>query len=155
VTKYRLKEYDSALHWHQQALDVRVALYGKEHASSADCYYCIAECQCEMQDYDSALESYQQALDVRLKLYGHNHADTANSYYQIGRAQLEKKDYKSALQSFEQALGTSKPWILGWRSLERNTQPPLTATPGLQDVSAKCKIMILLWSHVNRHLISG
>jgi tetratricopeptide (TPR) repeat protein len=83
VIKYLLKEYDSALHWHQQALHVTVALYGKEHLGSARSYYCIAECQCKMQDYDSALESHQQALDVRLKLYGHNHADTANSYCQI------------------------------------------------------------------------
>jgi tetratricopeptide (TPR) repeat protein len=78
-----LKEYDSALHWHQQALDIRVALYGKEYASSANSYSWIAECQYEMQDYDSALASCQQALDIRLKIFGQESEDTRNSYGQM------------------------------------------------------------------------
>jgi tetratricopeptide (TPR) repeat protein len=75
-----LKEYDSALHCHQEALDIRVAFYGKEHPAAADSYFSIAECQCEMQDYDSALESCQQALDIRLKFFGQKSGATSDSY---------------------------------------------------------------------------
>jgi hypothetical protein len=60
--------------------------------------------------------------------------------------------WKSTIQL---CIGSSKTWILAWRCMERNTQPSLQATITLQNVNAKCKIMILLWSDVNRHLISG
>jgi tetratricopeptide (TPR) repeat protein len=98
VTKYRLKEYDSALHWHQQALDISVALYGKEHPASATSYFSIAQCQCEMQDYDSALESCQQALDIRLKLLGQKSQATSDSYYQLEFIRSLKKVCQSSLE---------------------------------------------------------
>ena len=84
-----MKEFDSAMHWLQQALDIRVALYGKEQASTANTYCWIAECQYEMQDYDSALESCQQALDIRLKLFGQESKDTRNSFRQMARLGCE------------------------------------------------------------------
>jgi tetratricopeptide (TPR) repeat protein len=86
-----LNEYDSAVHSYQQALDISVALYGKEHPASADSYYYIAECQYEMQDYDSALESCKQALDIRLKLFGQVSEDTSRSYGQMERIRSQLK----------------------------------------------------------------
>ena len=98
MIKYRLKEYDSALHWHQQALDIKVALYGKEHPASATSYFSIAECQCEMQDYGSALESCQQALDIRLKLFGQKSQATSDSYDQLEFIRSLKKVCQSSLE---------------------------------------------------------
>jgi tetratricopeptide (TPR) repeat protein len=98
VAKYRLKEYDSAVHWHQQDLDIRVALYGKEHPAVAESYYCIAKCQCKMQDYDSALESCQHALDIRLKLFGQESEDTSYSYEQMEFIRSLKKVCESSLE---------------------------------------------------------
>ena len=102
------KDYDAALTCNYETLDIRLKLYGHNHAHTADSYNQIGTAQLEKKDYKSALQSFEQALVIRLKLYGHNHADTANSYYQIGSTQLQKKDYKSALQSFEQALDISQ-----------------------------------------------
>jgi tetratricopeptide (TPR) repeat protein len=86
-----LKEYDSAVHWHQEALDIRVTLYGKEHPVVANSYYSIAECQCEMQDYDSALNSCQQALDIRLELFGQESEVTSDSVCQMKRMRSKLK----------------------------------------------------------------
>ena len=83
VINYRLKDYDSALHW---------------HPASAKSYYCIAECQCEMQDYDSALESCQQALDIRIKLFGQESEDTSDSYDQMELIRSQLKVCGSSLE---------------------------------------------------------
>jgi tetratricopeptide (TPR) repeat protein len=93
-----LKEYDSAVHWFQQALDITVALYGKKHPAVAFSYFSIAECQRKMQDYDSALESCQQALDIRLKVFGQECEDTSYSYHQLEYIRSIKKACESSLE---------------------------------------------------------
>ena len=143
-----MQDYDSALESHQQALDIRLKLYGHNHTGTANSYYQIGRAQLQKKDYKSALQSFEQALDIEQNVHGKVHPDVSLSCNQIGVTKYRLKEYDQL------CIGTSKPWILAWRSMERNTHPPLEATTALQNVSTKCKIMILLWSHVNRHLIS-
>ena len=82
-----MKNYESALQSHQQALDIRLKLHGDEHQDTAQSYYSIGVTQHEMKDYPSAFQSHEQALNIRLKIHGDEHPDTANSYHNIGGIQ--------------------------------------------------------------------
>ena len=81
-----MKDYKTAIQSHQQALQIRLKLFGENHADTARSYREIGLTQHSkhtMDDYKSALESYQQALIIKLKLYGESHPDTSKSYQDI------------------------------------------------------------------------
>ena len=93
-----------ALQSFQQALDVRLELYGRQHPTIAETYLEIGRTQNNMGDYNSALESHRHALNIRLKFHDEQHETVATSYSDIGRTQNNMGDYSSALESHRHAL---------------------------------------------------
>ena len=63
-------DFKAALQSKQRALEIRIKLFGKEHESTADCYYSLGITQCELGDFKAALQSHQRALGIRIKLFG-------------------------------------------------------------------------------------
>ncbi|XP_068688411.1 uncharacterized protein [Montipora foliosa] len=104
VTQNSLGDFTSALQSAQRELDVRINLFGEDHASTADSYHSIGVIQHSLGDFISALKSVQRALHVRKKLFGEDHASTADSYYSVGVIQHSLGDFSSALQSKQRAL---------------------------------------------------
>ena len=84
-----MKNYESALQSHQQALNIRLKLHGEQDPDTASCYHNIGRTQHKMKDYPSALQSHQQALNISLKLRGDEHPDTARILNEIWRTQYE------------------------------------------------------------------
>jgi tetratricopeptide (TPR) repeat protein len=127
----RQKNYDATLTCHYEAQDIRLELYGHNHADTANSYYGIGETQFKNKHYDSALQLFEQALDIRQNLHGEINSDVALVCYQIGVTKYFLKEYDSAVH------GTSEPWILEWRSMVRHTQAALNATSALLNLSTK------------------
>ena len=98
------KELNLVLESLHQALRVRLALNGEQHAATAEVYYYIGCAQINMENYAPALESFRRALEIRLKLHGKQHVSTADSYSGIGDARLKMGDYASAVESYQRAL---------------------------------------------------
>ena len=85
-TQHSIGNFNAALDSEQHALDIRLELFGEEHAHTANSYHNLGTIQHSLGNFNAALDSEQHALDIRLKLFGEEHAATANSYYSLGRS---------------------------------------------------------------------
>ena len=65
-----MEDYKSAIQSHQHAFQIRLKLFGENHADTARSYYSIGVTQNEMKDYKSAMDSKEKAVQIRLKLFG-------------------------------------------------------------------------------------
>jgi tetratricopeptide (TPR) repeat protein len=95
-------EYDKALEFYLQCLDIRLKTLGNQHPSVATSYNNIGLAWDNKGDYDKALEFYQQCLEIQLKTLGNQHPAVANSYNNIGSAWASKGDYDKALEFYQQ-----------------------------------------------------
>jgi len=78
----------SALQSKQRALDIRLELFGEEHASTAESYHSLGTTRHELGDFSSALSFAQRALDIRRKLFGEEHSSTADSYHLLATTHM-------------------------------------------------------------------
>ena len=81
----------SALQSKQRALDIRVKLFGEEHADTAQSYFDLGVTQHALGNFSSALQSQQRALDIRVKLFGEEHRDTDTDTSQCFIAETPSK----------------------------------------------------------------
>ena len=85
----------------------QAALFGEEHASTADSYHSLGDIQHAQGGISSAIRFKQRALDIRRKRLKEEHASTADSYHSLGVTQHQQGDLSSALQSKQRALDIS------------------------------------------------
>jgi tetratricopeptide (TPR) repeat protein len=104
---YQQENYDASFKSHYEALDIRLKLYGHNHADTAESYYQIGNIQYEKGNYELALQSFEKALDIRQNLHGEIHADVFQSCFEIGVTKYCLKEYDSALHWHQQALDIS------------------------------------------------
>ncbi|XP_068752079.1 uncharacterized protein [Montipora capricornis] len=104
VTQYSLGDFTSALHSVKQALQVRIKVFGEDHASTADSYDLLGVTQHSLADFASAVQSKQRSLSIRSKVFGEDHASTADSYNSLGVTQHSLGDFTTALHCAKQAL---------------------------------------------------
>ena len=104
MTQHSLEDFAAALDSVQYALNIRLKLFGEEHASIADCRHTLSIIHYSLEDFNAALDSEHQALNIRLKLYGEEHASTAHSYGEIGAIYSLVKDRKAAIDYTQHAL---------------------------------------------------
>ena len=102
--QYTMQNYSQAVQSAQRALNIRLELFGEEHASTADSYHLLGVAQHDQNDFSSALQSAGRALDIRRKLFGEKHSSTAESYHFLGVTHHEQGDLSSALQCERRAL---------------------------------------------------
>ncbi|XP_068688869.1 uncharacterized protein [Montipora foliosa] len=104
VTQHSLGDFTSALQSAKRALQVRIKVFGEDHASTADSYHFLGVTQHSIGEFTSALQSAKRALQVRIKVFGEDHASTADSYHFLGVTQHSLGDFTSALHSVKRAL---------------------------------------------------
>ena len=83
ATQRSLGNLDAALDSKQHALNIRLKLFGEEHANTADSYHNLGTTQHSLGNFNAALDSKQHALDICLKLFGRDHACTAVSFLSL------------------------------------------------------------------------
>ena len=81
-----------ALQSYQRALDIRVKLFGEEHADTTQSYVHLGITQHAFGDILSALQSHQRALDIRVKLFGEEQSDTAKMYCHLAKTKRASGD---------------------------------------------------------------
>jgi len=100
-----IADYDKALQYFNQALEIQLNTFGSKHPDVATSYKSIGNVYQVLGAYPEALEYYEKALEIRLKVLGPEHPQTANSYYNIGNAYYSKKEYAKSLDYLNKALG--------------------------------------------------
>jgi tetratricopeptide (TPR) repeat protein len=71
------KQHTQALEEYQKSLEIRIKLFGENHADVANSYHMIGFTYRKLGDHNKSLEFDQKSLAIRIKLFGENHADVA------------------------------------------------------------------------------
>jgi tetratricopeptide (TPR) repeat protein len=100
---YDLGNYDKALEYYKQALEIQEKVLSKKHPYTADSYNNVGIVYCKLANYDKALEYHKQALGIREIVLSKEHPDTASSYYIIGLVYYNLDNYDKALYYLELA----------------------------------------------------
>jgi len=101
-------DYDLALKYYEQSLEIQKALFGDRHPDVATSLNNIGFVYSKKGDYDLALKYYEQWLEIRKALFGDRHPDVASSLNKIGNVYSDKGDYDLALKYYEQSLEIRK-----------------------------------------------
>ena len=97
-------EYNKALEFYKQCLDIKLKTLGNQHPSVATSYTNIGNIWCLKGEYDKALEFYQKCRDIRLKILGAEHPLVASTNNNIGNICHEKGEYDKALEFYQKCL---------------------------------------------------
>jgi tetratricopeptide (TPR) repeat protein len=101
---FALGEYDAALDYFENALEIVERVLGKKHPDTATTYNNIANVYDSKGEYNEALEWHKKALAIREQVLGKEHPDTATSYNNIANVYQSKGEYDKALDLYEKAL---------------------------------------------------
>jgi CHAT domain-containing protein/tetratricopeptide (TPR) repeat protein len=100
-----IEEDGQAIKHYQQALEIRRAIFPKNHRLIATTLNNIGVAYASQGQFDKAMEHHKEALAIRQKLHGDNaHPDTAWSMRNIGYVHHRKGEYRQALKLETQAL---------------------------------------------------
>jgi len=116
VFSQRNSKFDSALIWHNRALELRMKSYGEKHPKTALSYYFIGKCYRafgndssyfyqNMPPATAELFFLQKGAEIQIATLGENHYQTANSYEAISDYYLDiKNDQPKAVEFQQKAL---------------------------------------------------
>jgi len=99
-----LGRFDEAERLLRSALEVRVALLGREHADVAQSLSDMAALNQQRGNYDLAETQYREVLAIRRKLFGAVHALVADSLLDLATVLTLKGEFASAYEAAAQAL---------------------------------------------------
>ncbi len=113
VFSQRNSKFDSALIWHNRALELRMKSYGEKHPKTALSYYFIGKCYRafgndssrfyqNMPPAEAELFFLKKALSVQMGTLGENHYQTANTYEAISDYYLDIKNDQPLAVEFQQ-----------------------------------------------------
>ena len=97
-------KYEEALRCNQKAIDIRLHLFGENHASTALSHHNIAMAYNRLGKYAEALENCRKALNIWLSLFGENHPAVARGYANLGNIHSIQGDFREAMENFRKAL---------------------------------------------------
>ena len=103
-TSYSLGEYQKALEYGKQALEIWLKLLGEHHPDIANSFNNVGSTYDGLGDHKKALEYKLRALDILKKLFGVHHPDTANSFNNVGYTYGQLGDHKKAFEYMLRAL---------------------------------------------------
>jgi len=92
VTRFNRSEYDQALEFFHQCLNIELETFGKHRPSLVSSYSNIGDAWHNKGEYNNALEFYQQCLEFQLKALGKQHPDVSTSFWNIGNCQKKIAD---------------------------------------------------------------
>ncbi|MGE5343300.1 MAG: tetratricopeptide repeat protein [Candidatus Omnitrophota bacterium] len=104
ATLNSLGKINSGLEYDKQALEIRLKLFGEQHADTAMSLNNIGGVLDDLGQYDEALKYYQRALKIRREIFGEQHPDTAKALNNIGAVYDALGKYEEALKYCERAL---------------------------------------------------
>ena len=96
--------YEKALEYYDNALEVRERILGSDHPSTATTYNNMAGVYKAQGEYEKALEYYGKVLEVRERVLGRGHPDTATTYNNMAGVYEDQGDYEKALEYYGKAL---------------------------------------------------
>jgi serine/threonine-protein kinase len=105
----------------REALDIRTALFGREHPTVANALDGIGEMNQALGDWTGAEAAYREALAVRRTLFPPEHADIGVSYHNIGITLHGQRRNAEAAAMLDSALAVLEPAFGGGHSLVRVT----------------------------------
>ena len=76
IVYYNTKEYDKALEYFSNALNIKEKVLGAEHPQTATSYNNIGFVYYNQKEYYKALEYHLKALEIQEKVLGKEHPDT-------------------------------------------------------------------------------
>lgn len=99
-----LGEYAAAAERMQEALDIRLALYGEAHYRSVETLGAQAGVFSDMGDYERALETAERALALEERLTGGDSVRAGSLWTQVGSAHGQQRGFDQAAAAHRRAL---------------------------------------------------
>ena len=100
---YAELKYKEALEHHQEALEIRIRLYGQTHPQVAESLNNVGACLDCLGDYTQAIGYYKRALRIRQNTLGPDHPDVGQSLYNLGFVSVEQGAFTQAILFFGQS----------------------------------------------------
>ncbi|OJW71117.1 MAG: hypothetical protein BGO68_04705 [Candidatus Amoebophilus sp. 36-38] len=98
------RNFEQALKYNRQALEMRQALYPGNHIQVAESFNNLGRIYKALGNYQEALKYFERALEIRQELYPGNHTEVAESLHSLGRVYRGLGEYQKALEYSKQAL---------------------------------------------------
>jgi tetratricopeptide (TPR) repeat protein len=108
-----MDDYQKALSFHEEALEIRKEVPTPHHPKLASSYNNIGNVHNKMGHYSEAHSFHKHALEIRKKILPQNHPNLAISYNNLGLVYFNQEEYNKALQNHKKAL-----------EIRQNVQPP-------------------------------
>lgn len=102
--KYESAEYEEALNYYQESLDLKQELYSKETIYYMHSYLGVAKCKYMLNEFQEALKWIIKAMDLAEHMKGSDSIDTAKVYYIAAKIYQELGGNKEATMYYDQAL---------------------------------------------------
>lgn len=96
--------YDEAIKYFQEALRIKIHVYGEEHPQIVLTYCNLGEIFRLKTELKSCIGTYAHALDIALKVLGKEDPRLADVFYGIGQYYNDHKDYQKAVNSYNKAI---------------------------------------------------
>lgn len=106
VICYKQAQYQTALEYWQESLNIKREIFGEKHTYVANAYNSIAAVHYSQTQYQKALEYWHKSLSIFSELYGEKHTTVADSYNNIAIVYKRQSQYKKALEFYQKALST-------------------------------------------------
>ncbi|CAF2957651.1 unnamed protein product [Rotaria sp. Silwood2] len=97
-------DYNAAIDYHNQALDIHLKIFGYYDSDTAGIYINLGNDYLKKNDYDSALLCYNKALDILTKVLPDYHPTRAVILMCVANLHYKKSEYDLALDNYQKAL---------------------------------------------------
>lgn len=104
----RLGRYDEARPLLEQAVAGHLALYGPDHAETADSRAVLATRLVNDGDLEASRQMFRQVLETRRRLHGREHPDVASSLTDLGWIAERSEDLVEAESLYREALAVHR-----------------------------------------------
>lgn len=101
---YYQRNPDLALKMHNEALKIKLKMFGPEHVEVATTYNNMGVVYKSMNKCEEAMEYLKKSLSIRLKNLGGEHVDVAITYNNIGNVYRMLNEYNKAMDLYKKSL---------------------------------------------------
>ncbi len=101
---YKFAQFDRALDFYQQCLNVELEIRARENPELASIYSKIGRVFSNKGQNDKALEYHQRCLEIELQTLGSDHPLLAGSYSSIAGVWNDNREYDKALEFYQKGL---------------------------------------------------
>lgn len=99
-----VSRYNDALLHHKQALEIRLKIFGENHADTAHSYEHLGMLYGCLGKSTEADTYCKKALEINLQIYGANHSTISRCYNNLGTLHYDRGEYKNAETYFSKSL---------------------------------------------------